>query len=373
MKERSASDNGVMRISVLASALVLATASFAIVAPSSAEAQQVSDEDKGAARALGGEGQAALDKGDFARAEDRFGRADKLYHAPTLALGYARALRGQKKYILAQEAYNRVAREGVSPGAPPAFAQAVEDAKREVQEIAPKIGGVTITVKATGGGDVPSPKVTIDDKPVNAALLGVRKPIDPGSHVVKVTADGFKATEKKFDVGEGASVDAPITMEKEAGGAPVTPPPVVPPVTTPTTPTTPDMTTTTTTTPPPPAPDADTGAPKSGSKTLAYVAFGVGGAGLIAGGITGVLALGKKSDLDGKCNGGTCPSSAQSDVDSYHSMGLISTIGFAVGIVGAGAGVYLLLTSKGSDPAPATKAGITPFIGPGSVGAIGRF
>ena len=362
-----------MRMLRLASTIALAAslASLAAVVPTTAEAQQVSDEDKGAARALGGEGQAALDKGDFARAEDRFGRADKLYHAPTLALGYARALRGQKKFILAQEAYNRIAREGVSPGAPPAFAQAVEDAKREVQEIAPKIGSVTITVKAAGGGDVPNPKVTIDDKPVNAQLLGVRKPIDPGTHVVKVTAEGFKGAEKKVDVGEGASVDAPITMEKDAAGAAVTPPPVVPP-TTPTTTTPTDTTTTATTTMTPP-PDADTGAPSSNKKTLAYVAFGVGGAGLIVGGITGALALGKKSDLDGQCNAGACPSSAQSDVDSYHSMGLISTIGFAVGLVGVGAGIYFLVTSPKSEPAPAVKAGITPYVGPGSIGAFGRF
>jgi hypothetical protein len=365
-----------MRMLRLASTFALAVAtSYAslLALPSAAEAQQGSDEDKGAARALGGEGQAALDKGDFARAEDRFGRADKLYHAPTLALGYARSLRGQKKYVLAQEAYNRIAREGVSPGAPPAFAQAVEDAKREVQEIAPKIGGLTITVKAAGGGDVPSPKVMVDDKAVNAALLGVRKPIDPGSHVVKVSADGFKSAEKKFDVGEGASVDAPITMEKDGSSAAVTPPPVVPPTTTTTTTTPPGTDTTTTATTPPP--DADTGARASstGSKTLAYVAFGVGGAGLITGGITGILAMGKKSDLDKQCNGGTCPASAQSDVDSYHSMGLISTIGFAVGIVGVGAGIYFLVTSPKSEPAPAMKAGITPFIGPGSIGAFGRF
>ena len=51
-------------------------------------------------------------------------------------------------------------------------------------------------------------------------------------------------------------------------------------------------------------------------------------------------------------------------------MGLISTIGFAVGLVGAGAGVYFLLTQPKAEPA---KVGISPYIGPGSFGAVGRF
>ena len=46
------------------------------------------------------------------------------------------------------------------------------------------------------------------------------------------------------------------------------------------------------------------------------------------GAITGFIALGKHGDLNDKCPGGTCPASAQSDVDGYKSMGTISTIGF---------------------------------------------
>jgi hypothetical protein len=105
------------------------------------------------------------------------------------------------------------------------------------------------------------------------------------------------------------------------------------------------------------------------------VAFGVGGAGLLVGGITGFLAMGKKSDLDKVCTNGTCPPSAQSDLDSYHSMGMISTIGFIVAGVGAAAGVVLLVTQPKNPPpqAATTKLQVTPYVGLGSVGAIGRF
>src|SRR5690242_12546885 len=69
-----------------------------------------SDADKATARELGKEGQAALDKKDFKTAEDRFKRAEALFHAPTLALGLARAYTANGKYVAAQETYNRIIR-----------------------------------------------------------------------------------------------------------------------------------------------------------------------------------------------------------------------------------------------------------------------
>src|SRR5690349_24257436 len=53
-----------------------------------------------------------------------FKRAEALFHAPTLALGLARAYTANGKYVAAQETYNRIIREGVPANAPPAFAKA---------------------------------------------------------------------------------------------------------------------------------------------------------------------------------------------------------------------------------------------------------
>src|SRR5262245_24412948 len=86
----------------------LAAAGIAL-SPSRASAQ--SDVDKATARDLAIEGQAALDKGDFQGAEDRFRRAESLFHAPTITLGHARALVGLGKFVAAREEYNRIIRE----------------------------------------------------------------------------------------------------------------------------------------------------------------------------------------------------------------------------------------------------------------------
>jgi len=121
---------------------------------------------------------------------------------------------------------------------------------------------------------------------------------------------------------------------------------------------------------------------------LQRVAFGVGGAGLVVGAITGIIALGKAGDLKDQCTAGksSCPPTAQSDIDSYKSVGTISTIGFIVAGVGGVAGVVLLLTApkdNGTSAAtseyktvPVKRDGglsMTPYFGGTSAGVTGRF
>jgi hypothetical protein len=330
-----------------------------------AVAQAQSAEDINTARTLGHEGEDALDKKDYRTAEDRFSRADKLFHAPTLLLGLARAFAGEQKYVAAEEAYNRILRENNTSS--PAFQKALEDARREIQDVAPKIAGVVITVAAAGGGDVANPKVMLDDKAINAAALGARRSVDPGDHVVRVNADGFKPGEAHFTATPGGTTNAPITLERDTSS-----PPPLPPSTGNTGAADTGAPNTGSTGPNTSTGAVDVGTSHGGNRTLAYVALGVGGALLATGVVTGILALGKHSSLNTACPGGTCTPDQQSNIDSYHTMGLISTIGFIGGAVVGGVGAYLFFTS-GSTSAQPQKAGVVPFVGPGSVGAYGRF
>jgi hypothetical protein len=326
-----------------------------LLALSAAPAAAQSDADRATARDLGREGEAALGRKDYKTAVDRFRRADKMVHAPTLELGLARALAGEGKLIDSQETYNRIIREGVPAGAPDVFKKAVDAAKQEVDAVSARVAGATITVQGDGGADVPGVAVTIDDQPINSASLGVRRPVDPGDHVVKATADGFQPGEARFTVGESGSQSVQITLHKAA--APAAPAAAAPaaaqaPVDTP----------------------PDTGAPKR--SILPWIAFGVGGAGLITGAITGGLTLGQHSQIASDCGGGSsCPTSEQSKIDSFHTMAMVSNVSFIVGGLGVAAGVVLLIVHPYDAPpsAPATGLHVTPAIGPGSVGAIGTF
>jgi LPXTG-motif cell wall-anchored protein len=119
--------------------------------------------------------------------------------------------------------------------------------------------------------------------------------------------------------------------------------------------------------PPPQPPPADT--PQTGpNNTPAIVALGIGGIGVAVGGIFGVLALTKKSSLDGVCDANkACPASAQSDINALGTNATISTVGFVVGAIGLAAGAIVLLTSgKGGTSGSA-------WLGPGSAGVRGEF
>jgi hypothetical protein len=301
-----------------------------------------SAEDRATARSLAGEGYQALQTKDYSTAVDRFSRADALVHAPTLMIDWARSLVGLGKLVEAQERYEQIIREGVDAKAPKSWQHALLDATNEVAELKPRLAWVTITVN--GSGDA---RVTIDGTAVPPAAVGVRRAVNPGQRMLRVTAPGFLAQEKSLDLADGAEGKADFNLEPDpdAAAKPAALPTQAVPV-----------------------------EPQAHDHTLSYVAFGVGAAGLIAGGVTGALALGKRSELSKACNSsGQCRSSEKSDLSSYHTFGTISGIGLGVGVAGVGAGIALWLINQDATPAPAQGLLIRPYVGVASVGALGSF
>jgi hypothetical protein len=90
------------------------------------------------------------------------------------------------------------------------------------------------------------------------------------------------------------------------------------------------------------------------------VALAAGGAGLAFGGVTGLLALNKRGELDdtGKCTDG-CPTSLTSDVNELNRYRTLSTVGFIAGGVLAGVGIVLWVTAP-SEQQPQARARLTP-------------
>jgi hypothetical protein len=349
--------------------LLAGTAWCALVALGAPSAFAQSDADRATARALGGDGQQALDAKDYKTAEDRFRRADSLVHAPTLMLGLARALAGLGRYVEAQETYNRIVREGLPPGASEVFKKALADAKKEVAGVGLKVGGVTITVRGPAGVEVSTAKVVLDGAPVSSASLGVRRSVDPGPHALRVTADGFKPADVTFAVPVGGTVDEPVALDADATAPPAGPPGAAPSSTTPGV-----------TAIPAGARTAAPSTPAGGAAraALPWVAFGLGGVGLTVGAATGFVAMIKHSALSNNCSGTICEPRYRGDIDSYDTVATVSTVGFTVGGVGVAAGTILLLTQpKGEGPAAvqpvATAVRVTPVLGPGVIGAVAEF
>ncbi|MBI4705825.1 MAG: tetratricopeptide repeat protein [Deltaproteobacteria bacterium] len=299
---------------------------------------QPSESDVATARQLAQEAQQALDAKDYAAAADRFKRAESLYHAPTLLLGLARAYVGLGKYVAAREAYNKVVREKLGPDASKPFREAVEAARTEVVGLDAKIAWVTIEVE--GPTD---PAVTLDAEAIPTASLGVRRAIDPGEHVVRASAPGYVAREQKLAVDAGGSQQVKLTLQPDPNANR----PAAAPVAT---------------------PGPDTGGGGGTLRLLGFVSLGVGGAGLIAGAVTGALAMDKHSELESACSNGICSPDEEATLDGYHTLGTISTVGFVAGGVLAAGGLALVLFAP-SGAAPSASA----ELGPGRVQATVRF
>jgi hypothetical protein len=320
-----------------------------------AAAADPSPQDIAQARELGGQAQAAFEAGSYAESEKLWVAASNLYpQAPTLTLGLARTQAKLGKLVLAQESYNKIIREqGEIPNLKPAFKDALEAAKAEVPAISAKIASVVIVVEGA-----PTPTVTLDGQPVSNAGLGLKRPVDPGSHVVKAEAAGFKPAETSFQVAESGAAEAKLKLvkvENVATAAAAAPPSDG-------------------------ARPVEISAGKKPDRTLAYVALGVGGAGLVLGSVTGIVALGKHGELADKCPDSKCPNAVSGDIDSYKTMGALSTVGFVVGAVGVAAGAVLWFTAPketaaapGVARAAARAVSWHPYIGVGGGGVTGRF
>jgi hypothetical protein len=339
-----------------------ALAFIVCLAPAAASAQ-VADLERAAARALGREGHAALDRKDWVTAADRFARADALLHAPTFLLGLAQAQVGLGKLANALETYGRIVREPLPTSPPPAFTKAVEVARRELDALAPRVPRVIIRIAGAGAAEV---RVTVDDVVVPSAALGAERAVDPGRHVLRAEAAGLAPVEAVLTGVEG-KVEA-LTLEFKP--APAAPPP--PPAATPALVVPPPAVT--------PAPPPQV-APSSTQKTLGIVEIALGGAGIALGAAMGGVVIAKHGDIAKSCPGGHCPggqwATLEPQVASYHTYSAVSTAGFVTGGILAGAGVVLLVTAPGPQrPAvgrAAPRITFTPVVGPGYAGAQGTF
>jgi hypothetical protein len=331
-------------LAALCAGLVLSVAT-----PSRADDQA---ENTAAARTLGIQGVQLADAGKCPEAIEKLQRAESLHHAPTILgrLGECQVAVGQ--LVEGTENLNSVVREPLAANAPQVYRDAQSRAQKVLATATPKIAHLTISVAPPDA----KPTVTVNGKPIPAALIGAERPTNPGTVEVSATADGYKAAGTSVTLAEGGHQELTLTLEKDPNAVAALPP--VAPGT------------------PPPAPviaAPPEAAPKK-PNTLAYVALGVGGAGLLVGTVTGVIALGKAGDCPNK----VCKS--QSDLDGAKSMATISTVGFGVGVVGVALGTVLLVIGNKSEapPAQATahyqpKLSLKPWFGMNTAGLMGAF
>jgi hypothetical protein len=346
--------------------LFLALLTWIALSPAAARAEP-SAADRTTARRLAVEGQIALKREDFDTAVDRFERANELVPAPSFLVRLARAKAGQGRLVEAYELYNKIIREGVTPDQPQAFQRALDDAKQEVKAIDPRLAWVSVTVVGARPDQV---EVSLNGVEIPGAALGAQRPVDPGTVRAVAKADGFRSAEAEVELAEGEHGPAielrlielpkpPPTAEKDPSRLMV-----------------------------------DAEPPFISQTALGFTALGVGGAVLIAGSITGILALQKDGEIDdmldcmslanrpdlqatGACYVDTSddpglPNRARALKADRNQMARLTNIGLIGGGALAATGLILLLTAP-DEPGDPTGASVRPYVGIGSIGAVGRF
>ncbi len=209
--------------------------------------------------------------------------------------------------------------------------------------------GIALAKMAALAGIVP--ELTIDVAPgvpsgvivkrnglmVAPAAYGVGSQVDPGEYIVTAELDGHAAWERTLHLGERdrARVEVPALL----GGAAI--------------PAAPDVHATTMTL-----------SPSSRPPWLPIAAV-VGAAGLVTGVVAGSMALADKSTIDSDCPAHVCTADGRSAVSAGQTAALMSTVGFAVGLVGSATAGVLWLTS----PRP-TVVGFDRGAGLGFTGAF---
>jgi hypothetical protein len=240
---------------------------------------------------------------------------------------------------------------GANPSA--AMVKARDHAKELLAATLPRLAHLTIVVHVPDGTSL-----TVTDNGVNLSkvLLGVERPVDPGTHGIQVSAPGFLAATAAATLTEGQSTTLTIEMKQDPNAKAAPPPPAkeAPP--------------------PPVTPPPQKGDDGRGTRLVAGgVTLGIGGVALgVAGALAGV-AYSKKGDLDAVCSTNKhCPVASQSDIDALKTFGNAATALFVIGGAAAGAGIIVLATAPPAQKTPASS-GLQVTVGIAHIGVDARF
>lgn len=318
----------------------LSTAMLCLLSPLAAEAQpaapgkEASASEKDLAKEWAQKGRDFFNRGQYQDAIAALREAERHFAAPTIVRLRAEAHEKLGQLVEARKAYKQVADVSLPEGASPQLVAAQQSAKAALLGIEERLGTIEIAGAPSGA------LISLDGAPLSAGDLGHPIQVDPGKHVVTMEAPGRGRVTRELQLAEKAREKVVFEGEKAAP-----PPEKAPP-------------------PPPPPPSAP-----GNSRVLPGIAFGVGGAGLALGAVTGILTITKMDEVRKTCGEKLwCPADYRGDVEGAKTIGHVSTVGFIVGAVGVAAGVVVLALPKKHSPA---RAGL--LLGPGFAGVKGAF
>jgi hypothetical protein len=293
-------------------------------------------------------GMARFEGKRFDKALEAFRGSYDVVASPNSLLMVARTLRELGRGAEAWAAFDRAEREAERASArEPKYQQAAQAARDERDEVRTRIGFLALEVR----GASPATRVLVAGRPVEPSALGAPVAVDPGTIAVSVEHPGAPGVRKTVVVTAGATERVAVDVGEGR---------------------------------PKPGGDGDgsdklvVSSSKVGMRTWAYVAGGVGVAGLVTFGVFGLKSRSTYNDLEASCPGGHCPADRGADIDAGKRDQTIANVGLVVGVIGLAAGTTLFVLSRkrgaGSGGATAgAPAGAAVAVGPGAVSFGGSF
>ena len=314
---------------------------------------QPAAQDRERARVLMDLGDRSFANRDYQGALKAFRAADDIMNVPTTGMEVGKTLEKLSLLVEAHDALLRVTRHLARPDEPKPFTAARQAAARLLSELVPRIPRLTLRV--VGLPARIKSEISVDDDRIENERVGVPILLNPGAHRIVGRARGFTLVKHEVQLAEGESKVVELVFTALAG---------------------PTSDESRAPTQGDPARPAD--ATEEPSRTLMWVGFGVGAAGVAAGGVTGILSLSRVANAKEHCEGTRCRPEAQADIDDANVFANVSNVAFAVGAVGLGVGIWQLLETRGASsepPASSAASGVRAAVnvGPAGVEVVGTF
>lgn len=215
----------------------------------------------------------------------------------------------------------------------------VAPVKEEMAALDKRVPRLTIRLAPDTPEDA---KVLRDDVEYGAASLGVPIPVNPGDHMIVVAAPRRAKKAYPVTISEGQAREITVTVGKvlpdgaSAEELELAPPP-------------PEGS------PPPRAVAPDTSTAPDSSRTIGWILGGVGVVGLGTGIVTGLMLDERQSTVDANCDSKTklCNDEGYSAAQDGKTLRTVSFVGWGIGLAGIAAGGYFLFLA-GPSKAPTT-------------------
>jgi hypothetical protein len=283
--------------------------------------------------------------GKFDAALKSFREAHDIVADPDASLMIARSQQTLGELLAAQAAYETAEQEAEAAAQQnDKYRPLLESIRKEQAELEGVLAHLTIKLVFAPQGTT----LTIDGELVPAEKVGQPMTLTPGSVTVVATAPDGRESSKQVSLkaGEEHSVelafarhdDEPGSGLEEGGTASE------------------------------PQPKETSG----GDRTLAYIAGGVGLAGLATFGVFGAMSNSKFGDLEEACPDNRCPANRQGDIDDGKTFQTFANVGLAVSVIGLGTSAALLIFGGSGEPAKEESA-VLVGVGPRSLHVRGNF